>query len=240
MPVRILLLSLALCLLIGCSPADSINPLFTDDDVISFDQYLLGTWHDNDSSPQDGYLLFEKGDDYRYRITMVGDDGAKQEFNGRLGYIHNQRFLDVTPVSSTAEWNALSDADLTINRQGPNVTVFRPATVKLGDATYLQFTDADSDASQTHFKIKLRTAHWFCKFSTENSVMQLDCLEADWVNQHIADGSLTLDHASTSADGNGMVITASTADLQKFVTEHVEDKEAFSWSMTASHLSSKQ
>lgn len=236
MTARILLLSFALCMLIGCSPADSINPLFTDDDVISFDQYLLGTWHDNDSSPQDGYLLFEKGDDYRYRITVMGKDGTKQEFNGRLGYIHNQRFLDVTPVSSTAEWNALADADLTINRQAPNAAVFRPATVKLGDAVYLQFTDAGSDADQTHFKVKLRTAHWFCKFATDGSVMHLDCLEADWVEQHIGDGSVHLDSAPTSPDGTGLVITASTADLQKFVTAHVDDKEAFSWSMTASHL----
>lgn len=236
MPARILFLSFALCLLIGCSPADSINPLFASDDVISFDQYLLGTWHDQDSSPQDGYLLFEKGADYTYRITVVGDDGAKQEFSGRLGYIHNQRFLDVVPVASTAQWDALSDADLTINRQAPMTAVFRPATVKLGDAVYLQFADAGSDANQTHFKIKLRTAHWFCKFSTDDSVMHLDCLEAGWVNQHIADGSLHLEHAPVSSDGQNVVITASTADLQRFVTEQADNKEAFSWTMTAEHV----
>lgn len=220
-------------MLIGCSPADSINPLFADDDVISFDQYLLGTWHDQNSSPYDGYLLFEQGGDYRYRITVMGHDGTKQVFDGRLGYIHNQRFLDVTPVSSTAEWSALSDADLTINRQAANATVFRPATVKMGEATYLQFTDADSNANQTHFKVKLRTAHQFCKFATDDSVMHLDCLEADWLEQHIDDGSVHLDHASVSPDGSGLLITASTADLQRFVTEHAEDKEAWGWSMTA-------
>lgn len=234
MLARLLLLSLALCMLIGCSPADSINPLFTGDDVISFDQYLPGTWHDQNSSPQE-YLLFKEGADYRYRITVAGQDGTKQEFNGRLGYIHNQRFLDVTPVSATAEWSALSDADLTINRQPPNTTVFRSATVKLGDLVYLQFTDAGSDANQTHFKVKLRTAHWFCKFATDDSVMHLDCLENDWLGQHIADGSLHLDHASVTSDGSGLVITASTTDLQRFVTEHAQDKEAWAWSMTATH-----
>jgi len=218
---------------------DSINPLFNDKDI-SFDQGLLGMWGDKDTSPQDGYLLFEKGDDNGYRITMVDENGSRQEFSGHLGYVHGRRFLDVVPAPSAAQWSALEDADLTINRQGPNAPLFKPAMVKLGDAMYLEFSDAGSDANQAHFKVNLRAPHWFCKVATEGSVMHLDCLDEDWAKKNLGDGSVRLDHAPTSADGSGLVVTASTADLQRFVTEFVDDEEAFSWSMTATHLDSKQ
>lgn len=235
MTARIIFLSFVICTLIGCTPVDSINPLFTSKDI-TFDRGLLGMWGDKDTSPQDGYLLFEKGDDNGYRITMVDDNGSRQEFSGHLGYVHGQRFLDVAPVPSAEQWSALADADLTINRQAPNAPLFKPAMVRLGDAMYLEFSDAGSDANQAHFKVNLRAAHWFCKIATEGSVMHLDCLDEDWAKKYVGDGSVYLDHESSSADGSGLVITASTTDLQKFVTEHVDDKEAFSWSMTASHL----
>ncbi|HEY6251753.1 MAG TPA: hypothetical protein VI685_17485 [Candidatus Angelobacter sp.] len=239
MSARLLFLLLLISTLTGCTPADSINPLLTDKDIY-FDQGLLGMWGDKESSPKDGYLLFEKAGDNGYRITVVDEKGSKQGYAAYLGYLRGQRFLDVVPDPATAQWSALEESDLTITQQGPNATLFKPTMVKVGDATYLEFANAGSDASQVHFKLSLRSAHWLCKLATEGSIMRLDCLDEDWVKNHIDDPGVHLAHEPSSPDGSGLVVTASTADLQRLVTEHAEDKEAFSWSMTATRLSGRQ
>ena len=238
MTARLLFLMLVISTLIGCTPADSINPLFTGKDS-NFDQALLGMWGDKDESPKDGYLLFEKGDDNGYRITMVDENGSKQQYDAHLGYVHGQQFLDIVPKPDTAAWSALVESELTVTKPTSNAHLLEPALVRLGDATYLEFADAGSDAGQARFKLKLRLAHWFCKVATEGPVMRLDCLDEDWARKHIDDPGVHLAH-QPSSDESGLVITASTTDLQRFVTEHAEDEEAFSWSMTARRLNTRQ
>src|SRR5215470_5494350 len=231
---KLFFLVVVLSVLIGCGPADSLNPLFADKDVV-FDRALLGTWGGQD--PKDGYFLFERAGDNGYRISMVDENGNVAEYDAHLGYVQGRRFLDLVPVASDSHWQALAGSELTVANPDGNNPVSNPGVVKLGDNTYLEFTHANSDNNKTHFKVNVRAAHWFCKVATEGSLLRLDCLDDKWLKNHGDDANTHLAYESAGPGPDDRVITSSTSELQKFVTEQAENTEAFSFTMAAKRLS---
>ncbi len=230
-----LLFPLALVIFIlvqGCTPADSLNSLFTDKDII-FDQALLGQWGDKDGSFDEGYMQLDKAGTDGYRIIFVDKDGSKVEYDAHLGMLQGRRFLDAVPVAAPAHWSALPDSDLVFTGQHKDKPAFRPGLVSLGDQAYLEFAEGSADSKTGHYKLRVRLAHWLCKVSTDGPVLNLNCLDEDWIKNHIEDSNIHLAHEYTSSGKSGLVITASTSDLQKFALEHADDKDAFAWKMTA-------
>lgn len=67
MKKAITLIVLAVGFLSGCGPASSLNPLFTEKDLV-FDADLVGEW--SDGSP-DGNVRFEKEAPNSYRVTYI-------------------------------------------------------------------------------------------------------------------------------------------------------------------------
>ncbi len=214
----------------GCTPADSLNSLFTDKDII-FDQALLGQWGDKDGNFDDGYMQLDKAGADGYRIIFVDKDGSKVEYDAHLGMLQGHRFLDAVPVAAPAHWSALPDSDLAFTNKGK--AAFKPGLVSLGDQAYLEFAESGAESKMGHYKLRLRMAHWLCKVSVEGPVLNLNCLDEDWIKNHIEDANIHLAHEYTSSRKGGLVITASTSDLQKFALEHADDKDAFAWNMTA-------
>ncbi|HET8891602.1 MAG TPA: hypothetical protein VFQ41_22065, partial [Candidatus Angelobacter sp.] len=58
---HLVLLALLACLT-GCVPVDSINPLYTDKDVV-FDESLLGEWVGMDANEKGGMKFIKEGND---------------------------------------------------------------------------------------------------------------------------------------------------------------------------------
>src|SRR5215471_21809556 len=61
-------------LLVACGPASSLNPLFTDKDLI-FDPALVGEWIEK--GPDHGRLRFEQAGHTAYRAISIDHNGSQ-------------------------------------------------------------------------------------------------------------------------------------------------------------------
>ena len=89
---NLLALAGAAVLLSACIP--SVNPFYTDQDVV-FDPRLLGDWR---ACPQESWF-FEKAGDKKYKFTVTEHNGKKGEFDARLFKLKDNLFLDITPTT---------------------------------------------------------------------------------------------------------------------------------------------
>ena len=94
------LISLGLLLaLAGC--VSSLNPLYTEDDVI-FDPALAGVWIDKDS--KETWELTKNGEK-QYKLIYTDENGKSGEFIARLLKIEGEKFMDLTPVNPILSQN---------------------------------------------------------------------------------------------------------------------------------------
>lgn len=69
--------------------------------------------------------------------------------------------------------------------------------------------------------------HWLCKLAVREGMLYMAYLDDDWVKKQIQTGKITLSHSMDNGkEGSSILLTASTAELQKFV-ENISEKEAF-------------
>lgn len=215
--------------LTGCVPVDSLNPLYTDKDVV-FDESLLGIWVGPDNG-KEGELEIstfgEKGKE-SYVLTMTdktGDDGRCKSvtvYHAHLLNLNGRRFLDVVPETIDAR-----DASYPLQiKSGKDGTTIEPRLLRLSSAAYLEF----GDKSQANGKVQanLRRAHWFLKVNHADKKLQLNWADDDAFRKAVQAGTVKLPNMLL---GNGknkdVVITASTQELQKFVVEHADDTTFF-------------
>jgi hypothetical protein len=86
--------------LTGCVPVDSLNPLYTDSDLIS-DDALVGRWVPVDHSQEQIIFQFEKakGPSYTLQVSFK-NKSDKLFYVTRLVGIGKNRFLDVSPTDA--------------------------------------------------------------------------------------------------------------------------------------------
>lgn len=87
----VLLAAIAL-LLASCIP--SINPFYTDKDVV-FDQRLIGTWQEKDKSDDPQIWKFEEDKDKAYKLAVTEKEGKQAEFQAHLFKLKQNYFLDI-------------------------------------------------------------------------------------------------------------------------------------------------
>lgn len=228
MQTKCLLLA-AICLLMtGCQPVDSLNPLYTDKDVIA-DSSLLGDWVSADPTEKGITRITEFSDSGlpAYKITILNPDGGSGEFEGHLVNLGGQHFLDVV----LQNWGASSDSYILHVSQSKDQLSVAPRLLRLGTAAYMEFTGGKGGTIQS----RLRPAHWFFRVTTDGHKLHLDSTDDEKLAQAIAAGDAHISHAFVSAQaffGNkktkDIVVTAGTKELQAFVLEHMDDEKIFS------------
>jgi hypothetical protein len=88
-----------LLILAGC--VSSLNPLYTEDDVI-FDPSLAGVWIDKDS--RESWELTKNGEK-QYKLIYTDEDSKSGEFIAHLMKIDGQKFINLTPVKPILQQN---------------------------------------------------------------------------------------------------------------------------------------
>jgi hypothetical protein len=225
MKPKILFLLALLACLTGCMPVDSLNPFYTEKDVV-FDESLLGKWIDVDPNGDRDILEFtaveENGKNIGYKMAFFGaKDGAKcsaLEFDATLVKIGERRFLDLKPK----EWDFRAGSYPLRIVQSKTATSIQPALLKLSTGGYMEFVGGVQPQAN------LRIAHWLARLNFDGKKLRLDWADDAKFMQSVLDHKFKLANAILGeGKSKDIVITAGTKELQAFLLEHADDDSFF-------------
>lgn len=207
-------------LLAGCGPAASLSPLYTAKDVI-FDPSLLGKW--SDGTPESN-LAFEKDgqDAYRAIVNDVYTDDNGSHSNQSVYIAHmvslgGRRFLDVVPD----QWPA-QEKHISINANNGQALT-NGSVLALDSGYYAQINNPNSPESS----VSLKQGHWVFRVDLNGDTLKIATLQEDWLAKAIQQGQVGVSITKTSDGEAEPVITADTADFQRFIADHASDNQAF-------------
>jgi hypothetical protein len=123
--------------LLLCSCIPSVNPFYTDKDVV-FDSRLVGQWRAKKDSDEPALWKFEKGDNQAYKLTVVQEKTKEGHFSAHLFKLKDDYFLDLIPTDCDY---ATNQADLVGCCLFPGHLVAR--VPQLGPDLQLAFSDFD-------------------------------------------------------------------------------------------------
>ncbi len=122
-----------LLVLTSCVP--SLNPLYTDGDLI-FDEALLGVWTDPDATES---WAFSYSSEKEYKLVFTDESGKKGEFKAQLLKIEGKTFLDLKPVKPVLPQNDFYKSNflathtfvqITQSAQNPQISYLEPEWLK--------------------------------------------------------------------------------------------------------------
>jgi len=128
-----------------------------------------------------------------------------------------------------ATWKFTLGKDLSYDLlvvEGETTSPFTAHLVQLGPYHFLDLLPAKPHMLSDFYTDHLIAAHTFYKITGEGNRLQLAALNEDWLKERIEQKGIAIDHQF--ATGGKLVLTASTADLQEFVSRYADDPKAFS------------
>jgi len=125
----------------------------------------------------------------------------------------------------------------TINEDG--TSKFEAHLVKLGEHTFLDTLPEPLEGVNKDFFYGSHyiPAHCFSKIAIKGDSLQIALLDPDWLKEKMEKGEVSIAHEQID-DGDEeagiseekvkvIVLTASTKEIQRFVSQYAEDREAF-------------
>ncbi|HEY6253324.1 MAG TPA: hypothetical protein VI685_25490 [Candidatus Angelobacter sp.] len=217
------MLLVLLALLAGCQPVDTFNPLYTDKDV-SFDPSILGKW----AQDQVTLELSDSGNNTYNLVFSDANSPQRMVMDGHLVVLQGHRFLDLIQKSWIADPESFSLA-IEQTKNGLNVA---PNLIRAGDGAYLEFLPGSPASKNSQVKVKLRIAHWFVRVTNDDKNLQFAFIDDDRLAKSLQARSVAITHILIKPTDEGssdrhLALTATTAELQKFVLEHVNDDQVF-------------
>jgi hypothetical protein len=177
---NLIALAAAIVLFGACIP--SVNPFYTDKDVV-FDARLLGEWQEKDKSDNPDVWKFEGTTNKMYKLTITEKEGKQGKFNAHLFQLKQEYFLDLIPDDCNY---ATNQADLVAASMYPG--------------------------------------HLLVRVSQLEPVLKLALFDFGWLGEFIEKNPKALAHHK---EGDHIVLTAGTRDLQRFVLKHLGEDELF-------------
>ena len=198
-------------LVAGCVPIVSLNPLFTKGDIV-FDEKLLGTWA-------------EEG----------GDAGTSWEF-ARF----EESSAEGLPKHLQSEFKRLYRLNLT-DKDG-HKGILAACLVKLGERRFLdifpdQFPSGESDPEKTKLPYTaffFLRSHSFIRVDAAGDQLKIRFTDDDEFNKLVDAEPKAVAYIETE---ERPILTASTKELQTFVTKYADDTRLFPHEVTLSQKS---
>ena len=226
-PVRVFLSLTFVALLVGCQPVDSVNPLYTEKQVV-FDPALLGKWVENDGDLE----FFQSGENgYDVVFRDHSNPADQMALTGYLINLDGHRFLDLVQK----KWASTPRTFQLRIEHGKNGSKVAQPLVWLDDGVYLQFAPGSGDPKSTPLQLEMKIAHWFFRVANDQNNLHLDYIDDDRLAKSLEQKSVQISHLliahagkDEKSDDRELLLTAATPELQKFVLEHVNDDQVFS------------
>jgi hypothetical protein len=176
------LITLAAATALLCSCIPSVNPFYTDKDVV-FDARLLGEWQEKDKSDNPDVWKFESTTNKTYKLTVTEKESKQGRFNAHLFQLTQEYFLDLIPDDCNY---ATNQADLVAASMYPG--------------------------------------HLLVRVPQLEPVLKLALFDFGWLQKFLEKKPKALAHHK---EGDHIVLTAGTRDLQRFVLKHLGEDELF-------------
>jgi hypothetical protein len=230
--IFIALLSFLLLCLSGCVPVDSLNPLYSANNVI-FDPGLVGRWATSD--PDSSTFRFDRYDDDSYQMVVTGKSQSnlpgEAVFTAHLVSLGGEKYLDVEP----RQFDRPSQMYLLHTDPEKKGSKFEPSLQQIASGIYMEVSGPNpGKGTSQEMQVKIHPAHWIFKVYLREKSLTLDFLDREWVEEQIGKKLLQARHLNAkNENGSNWVLSGSTAELQQFVVHHADDPGAFDsgWSM---------
>jgi len=197
MRTKTLLFYLLAAFLGGCVPIFSINPLYTEKDVV-FKEELLGVWADPNSP--EGAWEFKRHDESKNAYQLIVDigDNAKGLFDAHLVNLKDQLFLDLYPAEHGFDetMEVLEEA-----AKDPNNAVW---------------------ALNLFFVVPV---HTFIKVDSIEPVLKMRLTDDDLMKELLEQDPKAVKHVVIDEDR--FVLTASTKEIQAFILKYADGDKLF-------------
>ncbi|MEM7102709.1 MAG: hypothetical protein AAF502_06190 [Bacteroidota bacterium] len=181
---------LVILILQGCIP--SLHPLYTKNDLVSYDK-VLGQWGNSD-----------EGEIWTFEMLADKDIDFAAEA------------IDLPDMSKAYYLSIESNS-------GKNDFVVH--FVKLKDNVFADFFPVKGSSEKSDFfNLHMISAHTFAHASFNEGNLSLHMMDQDELKKAIRENRVRIRHEKTS---QGYILTASTKELQQFVTKYADHEGAF-------------
>jgi hypothetical protein len=188
-----------------------LNPLFTGDDVV-FDEKLLGTWLEDANDPGRFWEFA--------RFEESSAEGLREILEGGFERIYRLNWTDGEGHKGS----------------------FAACLVKLGERRFLDiFPDQFPSGESNPEKMKLPLTamfflrcHMFVRVDSLGDQLKVHAIDDDGFKKFVEAEPKAVTYATTEG---GSVLTASSKELQAFVTKYVDDERLFTVDMTLTRKS---
>lgn len=167
-------------LIAACVP--SVNPFYSDKDVIA-DPRLAGTWLEDEDKDSPKSWMFEAATNNAYTVTITEEKGKTGKFEGHLFKLGKNLFLDITPTECEFATNQANIVGMAVI-----------------------------------------PGHLLLRVTLDEKKLNLAFCNPDWIKKHLEVNPKALAHRIM--DG-GVILTAETAAMQKFIQQHLGEDELF-------------
>ncbi len=123
------------------------------------------------------------------------------------------------------------------NIEDGTLGIFETHLFKLGDNYYFDFYPGENKDLEkeinTLMSFHLVTAHTFAKVNISKDTIIIQQFDIDYLEDLLENGKIRIKHVRLAGDNNitdtneGVVLTASTRELQEFFIKYSEDEDAF-------------
>lgn len=211
-------------LLMACGPASSLNPLFTENDLI-FDHALVGEWIEK--GQEHAGLRFEKAGPMVYRVTNIepardGGEATETKYEAHLVRLGAYRFLDVAPLQMGTTTDSESLGPVPASKDPAE-----PRLLRIGEGFYMELQGSRQDDSNYPARANLRRGHWIFRLENSRRTLTLTPLDSEWLKNAIDQSEVDIAHSFVDVDNKEFVITAPVSELQRLILDHATDQEAF-------------
>jgi hypothetical protein len=155
-------------------------------------------------------------------------------YNSKSGLATDARIIGTwANDDSSASWQfeqADSNTYELLYAEDESAAHFVACLVRLDNKLFID-TYPDEEIANDFYKLHLVPAHIIGRIWIEGDSIRLDMLDGDWLRKMIDKGSISIAHELVD---DGMVLTASSDELQKLVKKYTDIPDAFS-NMTVLH-----
>jgi len=217
MKTKKLLFYLLAAILAGCVPVMSLHPLYTEGDTV-FEEKVLGVWVD-DPNEAKAIWEFKRPDESKmeYELIFSNAEGKKGIFTANLVKLGGRFFLDAYPKQFPCEVDDPNKTDWHFNAffLVPVHTFIKIDCIEpLQTAGKCFSEDEQVDADV----LKKLSADY-------DGVLKLRLTDDEEFKKLLEQEPNAIQHEKTENDG--VILTASTRQLQEFVLKYADDERLF-------------